>query len=51
MCTQFSTTSKTWKIDKVNEKANNKTDNKADNKVDDVSKICNDYFEFLWLRL
>jgi len=43
MHTQFSTISKTRKI--------NKTDDKADDKADDVSKICNAYSEFLWSRL
>jgi len=36
---RFMITSKSWKI------------NKADDKADDVSKICNAYSEFLWLRL
>ena len=51
MCTQFSTTSKLQKINKADDKVNNKVDNKADSKVDDVSKICNVYSEFFWLRL
>ncbi len=38
-CAWFMMTSKTWKINKV--------DDKADDKADDVSKICNAYSEFL----
>ncbi len=40
---RFTTTSKSRKI--------NKADNKADDKADDVSKICDVYSEFLWLKL
>ncbi len=39
------------KINKADDKINNKTDNKVNNKADDVSKICDVYSEFLWLRL
>ncbi len=40
---RFTTTSKSRKIGKANDK--------ADNKADDVSKICDAYSEFLWSRL
>ena len=38
-------------MNKADDKVNDKVDNKADNKADDVSKICNAYSEFLWLKL
>ncbi len=51
MHARFSMTSKSWKIDKADDKVNDKADDKADSKADDVSKIYNVYSEFLWLRL
>ena len=51
MRARFMMTSKTWKINKTDDKVDNKADNKADSKADDISKICNAYSKFLWSKL